>query len=73
MFKIAKRSDGCSVEALPVSCTRKKRLQRKMTKDDCWIGVQKDISMFSKLQSDRNSPMFINCHTHAMTGNCSAS
>ena len=29
-------------------CTRKKRLQRKMTKDNYWIGVQKNIGMFSK-------------------------
>ena len=27
---------------------RKKRLQRKMTKDYYWIGVQENIGMFSK-------------------------
>ena len=30
-------------------------LQRKMTKDYYWIGVQENIRMFSKPQSDRNS------------------
>ena len=28
-------------------CTRKKRLQRKMTKDNYWIDVQKNIGTFS--------------------------
>ena len=36
-------------ETLLAPCTRKKRLQRKMTKDYCWIGVQENIGMFSKL------------------------
>ena len=36
-------------------CTRKKRLQRKMTKDYYWIGVQENIGMFSKSYGDRNS------------------
>ena len=69
---MAERSDGCSGEALLAPCTRKKKLQRKMTNDYYWIGVQENIGMFSKLWSDRNSliwlslferparPMFIN-------------
>ena len=48
MFKMAKRSDGCSGETLLVPCTRKKRLQRKMTEDYYWIGVQENIGMVSK-------------------------
>ena len=55
MFKIFERSDGCSGETLLAPCTRKKRLQRKMTKDHYWIGVQEDIGMLSKSRSDRNS------------------
>ena len=55
MFKMAERSDGCSGEALLALCTRKKKLQRKMTNDYYWIGVQENIGMFSKLSSDRNS------------------
>ena len=42
------RSDGCSGETLVAACTRKKKLQRKMTKDYYWIGVQENIGMFSK-------------------------
>ena len=34
---MAERSDGCSRETLVAPCTRKKRLQRKMTKDYNWI------------------------------------
>ena len=41
--------DGCIGETLLAPCKRKKRLQRKMTEDNYWIGVQKNISMFSKL------------------------
>ena len=64
---------------------KEKRQQRKMTKYYYWIGVQENISIFSKSKSDCNSliqlPLFdrsasqclLNCHTHAMTGNCSAS
>ena len=48
MFKMAERSDGCSDETLLAPCTRKKRLQRKMTKGYYWIGVQENIGMFSK-------------------------
>ena len=48
MFKMAKGSDGCSGETLLAPCTRKKRLQRKMTKDNYWIGVQENIGMFGK-------------------------
>ena len=44
-----------SGETLLAACTKKKRLQRKMTKDYHWIGVQENIGMFSILYSDRNS------------------
>ena len=44
---MAERLDGCSGEKLLAPCTRKKRLQIKITKD--WIGVQESIGMFSKL------------------------
>ena len=37
----------CS-ETLMTPCTRKKRLQRKMTKDNYWIGVQEHIGTLSK-------------------------
>ena len=49
MLKMAEGSDGCSGETLLAPCTRKKRLQRKMTKDNYRIGVQENIGMFSKL------------------------
>ena len=49
---MAERSDGCSGETLLASCTRKKRLQRKMTKDYYWIGAPENIGMFSKSRSD---------------------
>ena len=39
--------------------TTKKRLQRKMTKDYCWIGDQENIDMFSKLLSDRNNLIWL--------------
>ena len=48
MFKMAEGSDGCRGETLLAPCARKKRLQRKMTKDNCWIGVQENIGMFGK-------------------------
>ena len=35
-------------ETLLATCTRKQRLQRKMTKDYYWIGVQGNIGMLSK-------------------------
>ena len=38
----------CSDETLLAPGTRKKRLQRKMSKDYYWIGVQENIGMFSK-------------------------
>ena len=41
-------SDGYSGETLLAPCTRKKGLQRKMTKDYYWIGVQENIGMLSK-------------------------
>ena len=40
--------DGCSGETLLALCTREKRLQGKMTKDNYWIGVQENIGMFGK-------------------------
>ena len=46
--KMAKRLDGCSGETLLAPCARKKRLQRKMTENYHWIGVQENIDMFSK-------------------------
>ena len=48
MFKMAERLDRCNGEILLAPCTRKKRLQRKMTKENYWIGVQENIGMFSK-------------------------
>ena len=49
MIKMAERSDGCSGETLVAACTRRrKRLQRKMTNDYYWIGVQENIGMLSK-------------------------
>ena len=45
---MAERSDGCSGETLLAPCTRKRKLQSKMTKDYYWIGVQENIGMFSK-------------------------
>ena len=55
VFKVAERSYDCSGETLLAPCTRKKRLQRKMTEDYHWIGVQENIGIFSKSRSDRNS------------------
>ena len=40
--------DRCSGETLLAPCTRKKRLQRKITKHYHWIGVQENIGMFSE-------------------------
>ena len=40
--------DRCSGETLLVPCTRKKKLQRKITEHYHWIGVQENIGMFSK-------------------------
>ena len=40
--------DRCSGETLLAPCTRKKRLQRKITKHYHWIGVQENIGTFSK-------------------------
>ena len=42
-------------KTLLAPCTRKKKLQRKMTKDYYWLGIQENIGMFSKSESDRNS------------------
>ena len=47
MFKMAEGSDGCS-ETIAGSLYKEKRLQRKMTKDNYWIGVQEIIGMFGK-------------------------
>ena len=52
--QITEQSDGCSGETLLAPCTREKRLQRKMTKEYYWIGVQENIDMLSKSWSDRN-------------------
>ena len=49
MFRMAERSDGCSGETLLAPCTRKERLQGKITKDYYWIGVQENIDMFIKI------------------------
>ena len=46
---MVKGSNGCSGETLLAPCARKKMLQRKMTNDYYWIGVQENIGMFSKL------------------------
>ena len=46
--QMAERSDGCSGETLLAPCTRKKRMQRKMTKDYYWAGVQENVGMSSK-------------------------
>ena len=80
---MAERSPGCSDEALLALCARKKRLQRNLTKGYYEVGdIKENIGMFSKLWNDRNSfidlpllkeklgPCLINCHVHAMTGNC---
>ena len=42
---MAERSDGCIGETLLSPSTRKKRLQRKMTNDYYWIGVQENIGI----------------------------
>ena len=47
-YKMAERSDGCSDETLLALYTRKDRLQRKITKDNYWIGVQENIGLFIK-------------------------
>ena len=43
--KMAQRSDGCSGKTLLAPCIRKKRLQRKMTEDYYWVGVQENIDL----------------------------
>ena len=40
--------DRCSGETLLAPCSRKKRLQRKITQHYHWIGVQENIGMLSK-------------------------
>ena len=45
---MAERSDVCSGKTFLARCTKKKRLQRKMTKDYHWIGAQENIDVFSK-------------------------
>ena len=47
VFKMAELSDSCSAKTLLAPCTRKKRLQRKMTKYYFWIGAQENIGMLS--------------------------
>ena len=48
MFNMAEQSDSCSGETLLAPCTKKKRLQGKMTKGYYWIGVQENIGTCSK-------------------------
>ena len=56
---MAERSDGCSGETFLAPCIRKKRLQRKMTNDYYWIGVQENVGMFSKSWSDLDSLIYL--------------
>ena len=56
---MAERSDGCSSETLLAPCTRKKRLQGKLTKSYHWIGVRENIGMFSKSWRGRNSLIYM--------------
>ena len=84
-FKMAEQLDGGSGETLLTSCARKKRLQRKMTKDYYWIGAEENIEMILNREMilialfcclclrDQLGLCSINRHTHMMTGNCSAS
>ena len=46
--KMDERSDGCSGETLLARFTKKKRLQRKITKRCYWVRVQENIGTFSK-------------------------
>ena len=87
MFKMAERSDGCSGEILLAPYTRKKRLQRKITKattgwvfkkiSACSVSHRENmiiIASFSCLYlKDQLGLCSSNCHTYAMTGSCSAS
>ena len=85
MFKMAEQSDDCSDETLLAPCTKMKRLQRRVTKGYYWTGVQEKIGMFSNLGAiiivsfsclclkDQLGLCSLTCHTHVMTGNCSAS
>ena len=45
---MTERLDDWSGETLLAPCARKKKLQRKTTKNYCWIDVQKNIGMFSR-------------------------
>ena len=47
--------DGCSGETLLAACVEKKRLQRKLTSDYNWIGVQENVEMFGNQRRNRNS------------------
>ena len=47
-------------------------LQRKMTNDYYWIGVDR-CSKKCPCLKDQLGLCSLNCHTHTMTGNCSAS
>ena len=49
----------CSGETVLAHCARKRRLQRKMTKEYHWIGAKDNIDMFSKLLNDRNSFIYL--------------
>ena len=46
-FKMAEGSDGCSGESLLAPCVWKKKLQRKMTEGNYWIGAEESIGLFS--------------------------
>ena len=48
VFRMAEQSDGCSGETLVARCARKKRLQRRMTEDHCWVNTKENSGMFSK-------------------------
>ena len=52
---MAKRLDGCSDKTLLAPRTRKKRLQRKMTEDYYWIGVQENIGMLKRTSGRKKS------------------
>ena len=47
-LKWSNNLDGYKGEKLLAPCSRKKRLQRKMTKDHYWIGAEENIGIFRK-------------------------
>ena len=46
-------------EILPAPCSRKMRLQRKITEDSYWTGAEENVGMFSKSRNDRNSFIYL--------------